>query len=159
MSRITRSERLGRPWEGIKVDGSSRLLKNYVSTRDLDRLHTCGTTGEHTRRIAARDGRDERGFEVKSLKFSELRTANFELRIALLARLASKKLWWLAPRLFIIPLFETRLCGFRSLAWKRQGFRLKRDCQRHRSPESRRLTPKPSNALSASSYDVWWRVP
>lgn len=53
-----------------------------LARETFDGLHTCGTTGEHTRKIAAQDGRDERGFEVRSLKFSELRTANFELRIA-----------------------------------------------------------------------------
>src|SRR5713101_9894981 len=47
--------------------------------------NTCGTTGEQFRRIAERDwrdGRDEGGFEVRSSRFSELRTPNFELRIS-----------------------------------------------------------------------------
>ena len=34
------------------------------------------------RRIAERDWRDEGGFEVRSSRFSELRTPNFELRVA-----------------------------------------------------------------------------
>ena len=41
------------------------------------------------RRLAARDRQDERdgrGFEVRSSRFLELRTPNFELRIALVAR-------------------------------------------------------------------------
>jgi len=61
--------------------------------------NTCGTTGEQFRRIAERDwrvGRDEGEFEVRSSRFSELRTPNFELRItpfSHVSRLKRRGLW------------------------------------------------------------------
>ena len=60
---------------------------------------TSGTRGERLRRIAERDRqneRDGRRFEVRSLRFSELRILNFELRIALfshVSRFARHGLW------------------------------------------------------------------
>jgi hypothetical protein len=51
--------------------------------------NTCGTTGEQFRRIAERDwrvGRDEGEFEVRSSRFSELRTPNFGSRLSRMSR-------------------------------------------------------------------------
>src|SRR5205823_3755354 len=65
--------------------------------------------------------------------------------------------------LFLIPLFETRLCGFRSLVWKRPGSRLKRDCQRRHSPESHLAYPRRSQRWeccpsgSCSAYRLFYR--
>ncbi len=60
---------------------------------------TSRTRGEHPRRIAARDWRDGRGFDIRSSRFSELRTPNFELRIAPVSRFPRHSLWrrhWIA---------------------------------------------------------------
>lgn len=71
--------------------------------------------------------------------------------------------WWLTLLLLLIPLFQTRLCGFRSLAWKRPGSRLKRDCQRRHSPESRLACPRHSQRWeccpsgSCSAYRLFYR--
>ena len=37
--------------------------------------------------LLKQDGRDDRGFEVRSSRFSELRTQNFELRVAPVAHI------------------------------------------------------------------------
>ena len=65
-------------------------------------VRTSETTGEHLRRITERDWRDGRDvgwFKVRSSRFSELRTPNFELRIAPfshVSRFTRHGLWLLA---------------------------------------------------------------
>src|SRR6266849_4559460 len=68
---------------------ANRLRKTMSARENFDGLHVClrrarssGTTREHSHRIAVRDRRDGLGFEVGSSRCSELRTPNFELRIA-----------------------------------------------------------------------------
>jgi len=74
---------------------------------------TSRTRGEHPRRIAARDWRDGRGFEVRSSRFSGLRTPNFELWIAPVSRFTRHSLWrrlWIAKSTaFALSLFLVAL--------------------------------------------------
>jgi hypothetical protein len=62
--------------------------------------------GQQFRRIAERDWRDEGGFEVRSPRFSERRTPDFELWISPFAHVSrfTRRALWLPADLFSILL-------------------------------------------------------
>jgi hypothetical protein len=84
-------------WSRLVSAGRSSGTKNSITPRTpsepgrsepgllhAHRHQSCGTSGEHSPRIAERvrlDERDGEGFEVRSLRCSELRTPNFMLRL------------------------------------------------------------------------------
>jgi len=73
-----------------RIHACSRSFMNNAGSSDVRRsrnrvvvhMMIYDVSATHTDALLKQDGRDDRGFEVRSSRFSELRTQNFELRIA-----------------------------------------------------------------------------
>ena len=73
-----------------RIHACSRSFMNNAGSSDVRRsrnrvvvhMMIYDVSATRTEALLKQDGRDDRGFEVRSSRFSELRTQNFELRIA-----------------------------------------------------------------------------
>ena len=101
-------DRQGQNWDSPEGTGQAGCGKTMLAREDFDGPRVWDNKST-LRRIAERDkrvGRDEGEFEVRSSRFSELRTQNFELRIAPfshVSRFARHGLWPLAEFFSILP--------------------------------------------------------
>jgi len=101
-------DRQGQNWDSPEGTGEAGCGKTMLARegfdgpRVLDNKNTPLRIGGRDRRV----GRDEGEFEVRSSRFSELRTPNFELRIvpfSHVSRFARHGLWPLAEFSSILP--------------------------------------------------------